>query len=201
MNKQTSPPTKNEIAIQQHDDNIVARQATIPENRNRILTAAANDKAIIAANDLSNVREIVRAKLALPVYDEMLRDHAPDKDHARKESIGTAYVIEHPEIVPLLETTLAERTKSKTTALEAIGKAAAAITARIFSAPTPDEAARLTAEREAEEQKAEDLKASIAAAELSIRMLAVSPSLATFRAAAARVSEISMIGSAGSSAA
>jgi hypothetical protein len=89
------------------------------------------------------------------------------------------------ELVALLRTNLAERTKSKDGFMKSIGTKVSAISLEMF-APTRDRD-QLAAEREKMEEQAAELEAAIFEADQAIRMLGVSPSLTTFRTADARV--------------
>jgi hypothetical protein len=102
------------------------------------------------------------------------------------------------ELVEWLRANLAENTKSKDSFLSEIGKRVASISLEMF-APRRDRDA-LAADREKAEDQVAALENSIAAATSSIRYFELNPELQTFRAAAARVNEISM-GSAGYAAA
>jgi len=102
------------------------------------------------------------------------------------------------ELVEWLRANLAENTKSKDSFLSEIGKRVSSISLEMF-APRRDRDA-LAADREKAEAEVAALENSIAAATSSIRYFELNPELQTFRAAAARVNEISM-GSAGYAAA
>lgn len=146
-------------------------------------------------------------RINIPAEMEAERAQARINDFERRpidlrasQLLGEWFVENVAELAERQKAELAERTKNRANIFEVIGSKAAAVTARIFSAPTPLEAERLEAERTAIEAQAAEVEASIAAAKMSIRFFEINPDLQTFRAAEARVNEVLSMGSAGSSA-
>ena len=93
-----------------------------------------------------------------------------------------------PEIVALLRSILSDRIKNKDSFFAAIGKRVSTLAVELFAPERDREAIRKRIE--AAEAEAENLEHSIAAAISANRQFEISPSLATFRAADARVHEV-----------
>jgi hypothetical protein len=105
---------------------------------------------------------------------------------ARAIALADSWVEQNAaELVSLLRSNLTERTKSKDGFLQSIGKRASAISLDMFT-PSRDRD-KLAANRQKLEDEASAVEAAIFEADQAIRMLGVSPSLATFRTADARV--------------
>jgi hypothetical protein len=110
---------------------------------------------------------------------------------SRARQLADEWVVENVvELVALLRSNLTDHTKSKDGFMKSIGTKVSAISLEMF-APTRDRD-QLAAEREKMEEQAAELEAAIFEADQAIRMLGVSPSLASFRKADAAVNRINL---------
>ena len=193
--------TPNKTAtIESHKSALLAAMAQPAKDRETIAAVLSNAEERITKPIIPDVDSYIDAQSKIPILKSILADIDFVRPDDRARQAGDAYVAAHAaELVALSRAELTERTKNKQSMKERFGAKVASISTEIFSALSETAAADARARREKVEAEAEAVEFAIAQAVTAIRNLEIMPSVDSFRAADARVHDVYISASAGSS--